>query len=82
MRTGQPWRFLEGCIEYEDVHKQAREEGGQGSANAGKWFCFDDNQVEPWDLANLDRDCFGGKYTVDLSDTNPQVGVKVRRWTP
>lgn len=30
---------------------------------AGQWLCFDDNQVEPWDIANLDRDCFGGKQS-------------------
>ncbi len=30
---------------------------------AGQWLCFDDNLVEPWDIANLDRDCFGGKQS-------------------
>lgn len=39
-----------------------RKQEGQGPA-AGQWLCFDDNQVEPWDVANLDRDCFGGKQS-------------------
>lgn len=28
----------------------------------GQWYCFDDNTVEPWDVADLEKDCFGGKY--------------------
>ncbi len=39
-----------------------QERGGGGGAK-GEWYCFDDNQVEPWDINNLERDCFGGKYT-------------------
>ncbi|BDA41234.1 probable ubiquitin carboxyl-terminal hydrolase FAF-X [Coccomyxa sp. Obi] len=41
---------------------KVRKQEGQGMA-AGQWLCFDDNQVEPWDIANLDRDCFGGKQS-------------------
>ena len=26
------------------------------------WYCFDDERVEPWDISNLAKDCFGGKY--------------------
>ena len=41
-----------------------------GDASPGlseQWYCFDDVNVDSWDAANLDRDCFGGKYTL-----NPQ----------
>ena len=41
---------------------QVRNQQGQGAA-AGQWLCFDDNTVEPWDISNLDRDCFGGKQS-------------------
>ena len=36
----------------------------------GKWHVYDDVSVEPWDVANLDQDCFGGRY---VSDTNNRV---------
>ncbi|KAK9822778.1 hypothetical protein WJX74_007862 [Apatococcus lobatus] len=26
------------------------------------WYCFDDERVDPWDISNLAKDCFGGKY--------------------
>ncbi|EFN51470.1 hypothetical protein CHLNCDRAFT_59229, partial [Chlorella variabilis] len=28
----------------------------------GEWYCFDDTNVEPWDPAKLDMDCFGGRF--------------------
>ena len=28
----------------------------------GGWYCFDDERVDPWDISNLAKDCFGGKY--------------------
>ena len=42
---------------------QARPDDGC-PASSDKWFCFDDVNVEPWDIINLDTDCFGGKYTL------------------
>ncbi|KAK9798582.1 hypothetical protein WJX73_003480 [Symbiochloris irregularis] len=33
-----------------------------GLSCGGQWFCFDDTSVEPWNIANLERDCFGGKH--------------------
>lgn len=30
--------------------------------STGKWFLFDDDTVEPWDISNIDSDCFGGLY--------------------
>ena len=39
---------------------QVRKQQGQGPSG-GQWFCFDDNTVEPWDIAKLDAECFGGK---------------------
>ena len=39
---------------------QVRQQQGQGPSG-GQWFCFDDNTVEPWDIAKLDAECFGGK---------------------
>ena len=31
----------------------------------GGWFCFDDTTVEPWDLMQLDPECFGGHFVVE-----------------
>lgn len=39
------------------------QERGGGGGTMGEWYCFDDNQVELWDINSLERDCFGGKYT-------------------
>jgi len=39
-----------------------RKQQGQGAV-AGQWMCFDDGLVEPWDVSNIDRDCFGGKQS-------------------
>ncbi|KAL3156421.1 hypothetical protein ABBQ38_000732 [Trebouxia sp. C0009 RCD-2024] len=33
-------------------------------ASSDKWFCFDDVNVDPWDITKLGTDCFGGKYTL------------------
>jgi len=33
----------------------------------GKWHVYDDISVDPWDVANLDKDCFGGRF---VSETN------------
>lgn len=41
--------------------------GDGGASSHGQWFCFDDVSVEPWDIINMDKDCFGGKYSL-----NPQ----------
>ena len=46
-----------------------RSEKNHNLPNAGQWFCFDDNSVDPWDVKNLDKDCFGGKYVADLPDS-------------
>ncbi|KAJ7514417.1 hypothetical protein O6H91_23G042900 [Diphasiastrum complanatum] len=42
-----------------------------------RWIAFDDKRVEPYDINDLEKDCFGGKYTVDVYDnflktTSPQ----------
>ena len=59
---------------------KVREEAGHQSPNAGKWFCFDDNSVDAWDIQNLDKDCFGGKYSLDSQA--PGMGGKVRNPPP
>lgn len=56
---------------------KVRSEAGHESPNAGKWFCFDDNSVDAWDIKNLDKDCFGGKYNLDMPDSG-MGGTKVR----
>ena len=53
--------------------RQVREQQGQGP-NAGRWFCFDDSSVEPWDIANLERDCFGGKQAADYGSFGEATG--------
>ena len=45
--------------------RQVRKQAGHQQAAAGKWFCFDDNTVEPWDVNTLERECFGGKYVLE-----------------
>ena len=35
----------------------------QDRAPGGRWYCFDDTHVDPWDHAKLAVECFGGKYT-------------------
>lgn len=37
-------------------------------ADAKWWMSFDDKQVQAYDLKNLEKDCFGGKFTVDVYD--------------
>ena len=32
--------------------------------------------MEPWDPANLDRDCFGGKYSVEGADALGKPGTQ------
>ena len=32
----------------------------EGLPHSGRWYCFDDVSVDPWDIANLEQDCFGG----------------------
>lgn len=51
------------------VPVQVRSEKGHPIPSAGQWFCFDDNSVDPWDINNLDKDCFGGKYAADVADS-------------
>ncbi|KAH7405461.1 hypothetical protein KP509_15G071100 [Ceratopteris richardii] len=48
-----------------------------GHGQSGGWIAFDDKNVEPYDSKDLEKDCFGGKYTVDVYDnfsktTSPQ----------
>lgn len=40
--------------------------------STGEWFCFDDDTVTPWDISNIDRDCFGGLFTPEGSDRRYQ----------
>jgi hypothetical protein len=49
---------------------QERKPGGGGT-----WHCFDDNAVDPWDVACLEKDCYGGRFTADVWDakTNQHV---------
>lgn len=50
-----------------------RERGAPPGANAAepgvgaRWHVYDDQRVEPYDVANLEADTFGGKYTVNMS---------------
>lgn len=46
--------------------------GGDGE---GCWWSFDDNHVEPWDPSSMDRDCFGGKTTLEVFDNAQQQQV-------
>ncbi|MCO5596319.1 hypothetical protein L7F22_050380 [Adiantum nelumboides] len=39
-----------------------------GHGHSGGWIAFDDKNVEPYDAKDLEKDCFGGRYTVDVYD--------------
>ncbi|KAL4854761.1 Ubiquitin carboxyl-terminal hydrolase 24 [Chlorella vulgaris] len=30
--------------------------------HGGRWYCFDDTSVDLWDPANLNKDCYGGRF--------------------
>ena len=50
--------------------RQERKEGGGGA-----WHCFDDNAVEPWDVASLEKDCYGGRFTAEVWDAKSSQHV-------
>ncbi|EIE24996.1 hypothetical protein COCSUDRAFT_46553 [Coccomyxa subellipsoidea C-169] len=63
--AGHYYSYIKSCFAFASHYYSSikvRKQEGQGPA-AGQWLCFDDNQVEPWEIANLDRDCFGGKHS-------------------
>jgi hypothetical protein len=57
------------------------DESGQASSS-GTWWSFDDNNVEPWDPAQMDRDCFGGKSTMEVWDNGSKQHVLQVRVSP
>ncbi|CAI5476794.1 unnamed protein product [Closterium sp. Yama58-4] len=47
-----------------------------------RWLCFDDKRVEAYDVRELEKDCFGGKYSAEVYDnliktTSPQYSAEV-----
>lgn len=36
-----------------------------GTLAEGSWLCFDDKQVQPWSISQLEQDCFGGRAAQD-----------------
>jgi ubiquitin C-terminal hydrolase len=40
--------------------------------SSGRWFIFDDDSVAPWDISNIDDDCFGGSFIPDGSSKTYQ----------
>lgn len=72
-----PYEKLRCAAEPLTLRPQERQPDAQGrDAGAGGWYCFDDNTVEPWDIGDLEKDCFGGKYTP--ADSFPGMQQKVR----
>lgn len=60
-------------------HGQAR--AGDGCpASSGRWFCFDDVNVEAYDIGNLEMDCFGGKYTLNSQHFKVPQQVSCSLW--
>jgi hypothetical protein len=43
----------------------------------GQWFRFDDEDVTPWDLKNLERQCFGGKVVKTVQRGHGQPNQRV-----
>ena len=56
---------------YSYIRERARPPGAPaegGDPDLGRrWHVYDDTRVEPYDIASLEADTFGGKYTVNLS---------------
>ena len=56
---------------YSYIRERARPPGapaeGGDSDLGSRWHVYDDTRVEPYDVASLEADTFGGKYTVNLS---------------
>ena len=56
---------------YSYIRERARPPGAPaegGDPDLGsRWHVYDDTRVEPYDVASLEADTFGGKYTVNLS---------------
>mmetsp|Transcript_26886 Transcript_26886/g.88225 ORF Transcript_26886/g.88225 Transcript_26886/m.88225 type:complete len:2487 (+) Transcript_26886:54-7514(+) len=48
----------------------------------GQWSKFDDERVEPYDMAEISRDCFGGRYTMDVYDNVHQMQVVQEYYRP
>lgn len=70
VRGGGAGRLMGGvCVE------QVRQEPGLGCA--GRWFCFDDTSVEPWDIAHLERDCFGGRHIPETGYYSSKMQVSL-----
>lgn len=44
----------------------------------GKWYCFDDKRVKPFDPAHLAEECFGGNATFSIGSYNSGTFAKVR----
>lgn len=55
-------------VEFAQLHRSCQSDAvaalqeRNADGSDGQWYCFDDNTVEPWDLGEMERDCFGGKY--------------------
>jgi hypothetical protein len=45
----------------------AAQAAGARRRGAG-WYCFDDKSVRPWDVADLEADCFGGPPSQDVAN--------------
>lgn len=52
---------------------QARKagEGEKQFGRPGDWYCFDDQNVETWDINMLDVECFGG--SIKGADSSPKT---------
>ena len=48
-----------------------------GTVSAGSWHVFDDKRVEPYDVANLERDTFGGKFSSEGWDHVRKVNTQI-----
>ncbi|WIA22029.1 hypothetical protein OEZ85_004379 [Tetradesmus obliquus] len=40
--------------------------GAASSSSGGRWYAFDDKSVTPWDIKELELECFGGKPSQDF----------------
>ena len=63
-------------------HDQSPQERAAPGEEDAQWYCFDDTSVEPWDISNLERDCFGGKYrpAEAFPGAKPQVDSGLSAW--
>eukprot|EP00897_Mesotaenium_endlicherianum_P008194 jgi/Mesen1/7402/ME000388S06619 len=60
---------------YAYIKERDEARGGAAGPESGGWMAFDDKRVEPYDIKDLEKDCFGGKYSMDVYDSMSKMST-------